>query len=81
MEWLDCYVRRDGGIVGLPVVRPAVDEAFSCEFTHGGCTEFTYDCEYGRFVELDAQVTQVLHRAFDADLVGLFGCIVWKSTL
>ena len=38
------------GLDGLPVVCPSVDEAFSCEFSHGRSTELCKDCKDGYFI-------------------------------
>jgi len=58
------------------MVCPAVDKAFSGEFSHSGCAEFRENREHGSFVKFDAQITKIFHRAFDADLVWFFYYIV-----
>lgn len=55
---------------------PAFNKTGTRQFSHRGGREFAEDGEHDYFVEFDTQVTQISHRAVDADCVRLLGRVI-----
>ena len=63
-----------------PVFDPTVDEGATGEFSHRWCVEFCEYCENDNFIQFDMEVTEVLHRTLDTDLVWFFFRVVWQAS-
>ena len=63
----------------IPMILPAIDEPIPSELAHRRCAELCKDCKHYDFVQLDAQIHEISHRAFDPNLVRFLRCIVWQA--
>ena len=72
---LERKVRR---LIYTPVTLPPIDKSFAGKLAHCGGAELCKNCKHNDFVQLDAEVHQISHRAFDPNLVWFFRSVVWQ---
>ena len=65
----------------IPMILPATNESRPSELAHRRGTELCEDCKHDNFVQLEAQIHEISHRAFDPNLIRFLRCIVWQAMI